>query len=99
MAKKSEITVAVLEALSRLKRATWRVIYEVLLASGVQTTAKTVRKALENLSARNVVARIDSERVPGSRRPMRVYGPPKPPADVVPLGQIMNLWGAPAGTQ
>lgn len=98
MAKQSPVTVAVREALERLKRATWRAIHAALTATGVQTTARAVRIALENLSRRGGADCYGTQRVPGSRRPMRLYGPPRPPADTVPLGQIMNLWGAPAGT-
>lgn len=99
MAKKSPVTIAVCDVLARLKRATWRAVFAALTQSGLQTTARAVRIALENLARRGGAGCYGSERVPGSRRPMRVYGPPKPPADVVPLGHIMNLWGAPAGTQ
>lgn len=98
MAKKSPVTQAVLDALEQLRRATWRAVHAALLAMGVQTTARAVRIALENLARRGGADMYEPQRVPGSRRPMRVYGPPKPPADIVPLGQIMNLWGAPAAT-
>lgn len=90
-----EIFRAVLDAMQRIQRGTWRRVYEALQGMGVAVGAQAVRRTVVNMARLGHLAPAGAERVPWSRRPMRVYSVPgvAPAADVVPLSQIMNIWG------
>lgn len=90
-----EIFRAVLDAMQRIQRGTWRRVYEALLGMGVPIGEKAVRRTVENMVRLGHLAPAGDERVPWSRRPMRVYSVPgvAQAADVVPLSQILNIWG------
>jgi len=62
-------------------------------------TVAAVQRALRTLAHYGHLSPVGSERCPGARRPMRVYGLPvqkRAAADASPLAAIMSMWGAPA---
>jgi hypothetical protein len=62
-------------------------------------TADVVARVLRTLAHYGHLAPVGDERVPGARRPLRIYGLPGqelPRADLCPLVQVMSIWGAPA---
>lgn len=95
MRPRGEIFRAALEAFAKLGRATWRQAYEFATREGIKTTANAWRRTIVNMARYGHLQPKDTLRVPGSRRPMRVYGlPVEPSVASIPLGQIMNIWGA-----
>lgn len=90
-----EIFKAVLDAMKRIQRGTWRRVYEALVGMGVAVGEQAVRRTVVNMAKWGHLSQAGDEHVPWSRRPMRVYSMPvvAQATDVVPLSQILNIWG------
>jgi hypothetical protein len=96
MRPRGEIFIAVARALDELKRATWRRVYELLVAKGLPVSMKAVRKAVENMVLHGHLVPVADERVPWSRRPMKVYTTPQPAIQSgLALAEVMSAWGRP----